>query len=195
MSADSVALVRADTALPSPPEAAAGDRFWSAVKKTASCWLWTGVRKGSMVAQGQGYGQFKFGGRAYTAHRVAYEWLVGPVPEGLVLDHLCRVQHCVNPAHLEAVDERVNILRGTGTAAACAAKTHCLRGHPFDAGNTGSQGTKGGRTCLACRREAYAAHKDKERAAHRRSYQAHREARLQAMRTYAECRRRKEGTP
>ena len=74
-------------------------RFWAKVNKTDTCWLWT-------ASTLNGYGQIKAGGRfgkILLAHRVAYEMLVGPIPEGLQLDHLCRVTLCVNPKHLEPV--------------------------------------------------------------------------------------------
>src|SRR6187399_713640 len=60
------------------------NRFWSKVNKTAECWLWTGA------LDHYGYGAFHFDGNARRAHRLAYAWLVGPIPSGLTLDHLCR---------------------------------------------------------------------------------------------------------
>jgi hypothetical protein len=54
------------------------------------------------------------------AHRLSYEWLVGPVPEGMELDHLCRVRHCVNPSHLEVVTHSVNVIRGNEARKALA---------------------------------------------------------------------------
>ena len=80
-------------------------RFWSLVSWTEGCWFWAGpIRK-------TGYGVF---GRS-SAHRVAYELAVGPIPGGLVIDHLCRVPSCVNPAHMEPVTPDVNVLRGDAT--------------------------------------------------------------------------------
>lgn len=76
------------------------------------------------------------------------------MPAGLGLDHLCRVRRCVNPAHLEPVTDRVNILRGQAPSAVNAAKTHCIRGHPFNSVNTywftETNGTRG-RQCRTCR--------------------------------------------
>jgi len=70
------------------------------------------------------------------AHRFGYELLVGPIPTGLTLDHLCRVRTCVNPAHLEPVSIGENVLRGDTRPAANLKKTHCPRGHAYDAANT-----------------------------------------------------------
>jgi hypothetical protein len=90
-------------------------RFWTMVSKTETCWLWTG-------GLSRGYAMFWLDGKNVKAHRFAYELLVGPIPEGLVLDHVvargCKWRHCVNPAHLEPVTERVNILRGDSPLAA-----------------------------------------------------------------------------
>lgn len=108
----------------------AGDRrarFMSKIDKTATCWLWIGG------LDAYGYGQFD---RHDKAHRVAYEMLVGPIPEGLVIDHLCRVRRCVNPEHMEPVTHGENNLRGIGPAAVHAAQTHCIRGHEFTPENT-----------------------------------------------------------
>lgn len=85
-----------------PPEI----RFWRFVEQTPTCWLW----RGAIV--GRGYGQFGTGGTGRAAaHRFAYELLVGPIPAGLTIDHLCRVKRCVNPAHLEPVTNAENIRR------------------------------------------------------------------------------------
>lgn len=74
-------------------------------KQADGCWLWTGTVLGS------GYGQFRVGMGHVRAHRFAYELLVGPIPEALTLDHLCRVTSCVNPLHLEPVTASENIKR------------------------------------------------------------------------------------
>lgn len=83
-------------------------RFWVKVEKTESCWLWTGA------TNGLGYGKFKADPRtpAVYAHRYAYELVVGPIPEGLQLDHCCENPPCVNPAHLEPVTQAENVRRG-----------------------------------------------------------------------------------
>ena len=117
-------------------------RFWAKVNKTNDCWLWMGKTA-------TGYGRLKVKGREIQAHRFAYELLVGSIPDGLELDHLCRVRHCVKPTHLEPVTRRVNILRGEGKAAKLARATHCIHGHPFDFLNTYAY--KGHRFCKLCK--------------------------------------------
>lgn len=110
--------------------------------------LWTGTLHHS------GYGQFKIHGRIVAAHRMSYELRVGPIPPELVLDHLCRVRHCVAPLHLEAVTNAENIRRGdTGLAAGAQmrAKTHCPQGHPYDEANAYVR-SDGSRICRACKR-------------------------------------------
>src|SRR3990167_8297165 len=101
-------------------------RFWPKVKKTATCWIWTAGRTS------RGYGSLQ--GR--LAHRAAYEFLVGPIPAGMTVDHLCRVRHCINPAHMEIVERGENVLRGHGITAMNKRKTRCLHGHLFTPTNT-----------------------------------------------------------
>lgn len=98
------------------------ERFWAHVRKTPTCWEWTAGTTGA-----SGYGVFRANGKATTAHRWAYEQLVGAVPEGLDLDHLCRNRLCVNPAHLEPVTHRENCLRGEAPAARYAQRERCDR--------------------------------------------------------------------
>ena len=88
------------------------DRFFVKVDANGDCWEWT-----AYIAP-NGYGRFQIHPFVHNAHRLLYEWLVGPVPEGLELDHLCRIRHCVNPDHLEPVPHRVNVLRGDVTRTA-----------------------------------------------------------------------------
>ncbi|MGH2350320.1 MAG: HNH endonuclease signature motif containing protein [Chloroflexota bacterium] len=132
------------------------ERFWAKVDKNGPlpdyrpdlgpCWLWlAGTRKG--------YGEFSVGTyanqRIETAHGLAYQWLVGPIPEGLVLDHLCRVTRCVNPAHLEPVTELENFRRSPLHPSKVK---HCPNGHPYDEANTYWYLGKH-RQCRACNRE------------------------------------------
>lgn len=112
------------------------------------CLLWIGA------TAGLGYGQIMIDGRQQYVHRVMYEMFVAPIPAGLTIDHLCRVRLCGNPGHLEAVTQRVNILRSDGRAARAARKTHCDSGHEFDLINT-YFGPSGRRTCRTCARERY----------------------------------------
>lgn len=122
-------------------------RKWVGEPDDHGCWPWQGT------IAGNGYGRFAIRGGSIAAHRFSYELLVGPVPEGLELDHLCRNRACVNPAHLEPVTHRANTLRGDTLTAANARKTHCIHGHKFTAENTYTQ-WGGGRGCRACRDRA-----------------------------------------
>jgi hypothetical protein len=83
-------------------------RFWAKVNKTETCWLWTGATSGN------GYGVFGVTRKMVMAHRWLYEHEIAPIPNERDLDHLCRVRLCVNPAHLEPVSRRENLLRGAG---------------------------------------------------------------------------------
>lgn len=131
------------------------ERFYSKVTEVDSgCWEW-----GGFVAQ-DGYGHFALTtDRPVVAHRWAYEHLIAPIPEGLHLDHLCRNRSCVNPWHLEPVPGAVNIRRGVSFSADNARKTHCLRGHPFDAANTylTPDGRRMCRVCMRARERKYEA--------------------------------------
>lgn len=80
-------------------------RFWAKVKKTKTCWLWT-------AASSRGYGQLGINKKLIYAHRFSYELHRGKIPQGLHIDHLCRVKKCVNPRHLEVVTQRQNTIRG-----------------------------------------------------------------------------------
>jgi hypothetical protein len=127
-------------------------RFWSKVNKTpGGCWLWTGNKNPN------GYGRICINYTGTLAHRTSYEIFKGEVPEGLVLDHLCRVRNCVNPEHLEIVTDRINILRGTGFSAKNASKTHCPQGHPYDDKNTrinlDKKGKYQSRHCKTCNKQ------------------------------------------
>lgn len=134
-------------------------RFWVKVIKKEGCWEWTAS------LDPDGYGQFWLNGRPIRAHRVAYTLLVGPIPEGMEIDHLCRNRACVNPApdHMEVTTHAVNTLRGTSPQAVNARKTHCSNGHPFDKSNTYTQG--GRRHCRACNAARVRAYNERKKAA------------------------------
>lgn len=111
----------------------------------SGCWLWT-----ASCGNG-GYGQFAVRHPKPTmvgAHRFAYEHFVGPIPAGLDLDHLCRNRRCVNPAHLEPVTRRENLLRGVGPAARGRDKV-CRNGHPLTGDNLVKR-KDGRRRCKTC---------------------------------------------
>lgn len=132
---------------------ALAERFWVKVDRCGSdeCWPWLAYR------DRKGYGRMlvgsrRDGSRTYKlAHRIAYELLVGAVPDGLEIDHLCRNPGCVNPAHLEAVTHRENLLRGESPSALHSRKTHCPKGHPYDEENTYVE-PSGRRRCRICER-------------------------------------------
>jgi hypothetical protein len=109
-----------------------------------SCWLWTGSIKPN------GYVQVSHQGRRVYLHRLTYEHLIGPIPTGLQLDHLCRNRGCCNPAHLEPVTARVNTLRSIGVTTDPAPDT-CYRGHAYTAENTYTRAS-GKRICRECKR-------------------------------------------
>jgi HNH endonuclease len=119
----------------------------SDVPTPSGCWLWTGGR------DKDGYGRFSVGRQHRRAHHLAYILFVGPIPDGLEIDHLCRNPGCVNPWHLEPVPQRVNVLRGTGLAAVNARKTHCINGHEFTLANTYVNPSTGNRRCQTCHRD------------------------------------------
>lgn len=105
------------------------------------------------AAKVSGYGVININGKPRKAHRVIYENHKGPIPDGLVLDHLCRNHKCVNPDHLEAVTQKINTIRGIGPSAMNSKKTHCKNGHPFSDENTRAPTGRVHRTCRTCVRE------------------------------------------
>lgn len=128
----------------SPPRAARSVPI--PIRRTPDCWEWVGSRSQD------GYGVVTIRDPRKVgryAHRVVYEALVGPIPEGLTIDHLCRNRGCVNPDHLEPVTVRENTLRGVGPTAINARKDRCVRGHLFASAKiTGT----GWRRCEECKR-------------------------------------------
>lgn len=124
------------------------DEFWSKVdvKSEDECWKYLGSKLPN------GYGQFWFEEirQPITAHRVAYELMIGKIPEGYQIDHLCRNRLCVNPKHLEAVTCQTNLLRGNTDAAKNASQTHCPQGHSYSGKNLYIS-PRGERICRICR--------------------------------------------
>jgi hypothetical protein len=119
-------------------------RFWDKVfPSDQGCWFWGSTKHST------GYGLFSVNGVERVAHRVAYEALVGPVPEHLECDHLCRVRICVNPLHIEPVTPAENRWRGVGAGPTNAKKTACKRGHTLPP----YSGTGSVRACAACRKD------------------------------------------
>jgi len=122
-----------------------------------ACWLWRGARYWN---SGGGYGGFWLNGHTRLAHRVAYQLWVGPIPQGLHLDHICHNgsscpggdscahRRCVNPQHLEPVTREANVLRGHGITAKNLVKTHCPANHPLTPENTYVY--RGKRSCRRC---------------------------------------------
>jgi hypothetical protein len=128
------------------------ERLWNWVERRGDdeCWQWVGS------LAGHGYGTLQRlhrpGRPTVMAHRMAYELLVGPIPDGLQIDHLCRNRGCVNPRHLEVVTQQENIRRGVGASARNARKTHCPQGHPLSGDNL-YVSPAGWRQCRICRRQ------------------------------------------
>ena len=131
------------------------ERFWSKVDKNGpnGCWEWT-------AAKSKGYGHVRCDGRWQAAYRVAYELLVGPIPEGLHVDHLCRNPACVNPSHLEPVTLAENTRRGFSPPALAARQELCVNGHPFDRVDR-----RGQRVCSVCSRSRIMRHHARNRRA------------------------------
>ena len=120
------------------------ERFWSKVKKTDSCWIWTGYR------DKDGYGRFGIDEKIkHKAHRFSYELVNGKIPNNQEIDHLCKNTSCVNPDHLEIVTHQENIKR-SNVGINQSSKTHCPQGHEFTKENTYYRKDRFGRGCQTC---------------------------------------------
>lgn len=121
------------------------DRFSARITPVteSGCWIWTGQ------TSHKGYGRIRVEGRLIHAHRFAYQYYIGSIPEYLTLDHRCRVRCCTNPYHLRPMTSKENTLIGVGITAINARKTYCLKGHSFTEANTIIRKT--GRGCRECK--------------------------------------------
>lgn len=128
------------------PRVSAWDRFWSHVDAEGDCWLWTDY------VDPHGYGRFNEARvRYWRVHRYAWHHLVGPIGDGLVLDHMCKVKICLNPDHLRPVTQTENTMAGESFSAKNARKTHCKNGHELTPDNIYKNG-KNGRRCKICQK-------------------------------------------
>lgn len=130
-------------------------RFWSRLEKTSTCWIWKGAIWGH---HGPQYGRISYRGAWVQAHRFSYELLVGPIPKGLTIDHVCKNTLCVNPLHLRPLSLADNIRRGVGTGTENwnGRKTQCPRGHPYSGENLYIGKSPDGyirRFCKTCQKE------------------------------------------
>lgn len=136
------------------------ERFWEKCipEPNSGCWLWFGC------LDKRGYGRFGWAKKVPRSHQVSYLVLVGSIPEGLELDHLCKTQACCNPDHLEPVTHTENMRRAPRTIHIAAAARRlimtCAQGHPFD-GHDGKKRTCS--TCLRAFKRAYKARKKLEK--------------------------------
>jgi hypothetical protein len=133
--------------LTEPVKLSVSERFWQKVDKSGDCWTWTGQM------HHLGYGRFSVSaGVNLLAHRFAYEDILGSIPSGLELDHLCRNRACVRPEHLDPVTHAVNMgrstLSGDGSRRRAAQRTHCPQNHPYSGDNLIMD--NGARRCRIC---------------------------------------------
>ena len=125
------------------------ERFWTKVDRRSDeeCWPWLAT------LDSRGRGRFRIDGKTIQPIRMAYRLLIGPEPEGLDADHLCRNPSCVNPNHVEFVPHHVNVTRAMKyTVNGQARRTHCSKGHEYTKENTRID-SRGWRECKQCKRE------------------------------------------
>lgn len=146
-------------------------RVASKIDASGECWLWTG----GLNRNGYGRTTHPDTQRTVAAHRLVYEVLIGPIPAGMQLDHLCRVRRCVNPHHVEPVTQRVNLLRGETIAARAAATEACPAGHPY-AGRNLYIAPSGDRRCRECHKIAQATRRAADPEAYREQHRRHDQA-------------------
>ena len=143
-------------------------RFWRIAKPAIGnlneCWIWPGSKNE------KGYGKISAiggrGGKHVYAHRASYEIFIGPIPEGLTIDHVkergCTSKACFNPAHLEIVTQKENVLRSNSITAQEARQTHCKYGHPLSGDNLYIEPKRGARRCRICNKIKSAKRRAKE---------------------------------
>lgn len=137
------------------------DLYRKTVTDSSGCQVWTACKSQD------GYGRVKWSGKLLMAHRVAFEDKHGPIPEGLVIDHLCRNRACINVDHLRVVTRRENTLAegSLATSKMHSMKTHCVNGHALVVENLVRGGANGKRTCKTCTRATVARYMERKRSA------------------------------
>lgn len=118
----------------------------------SGCWLWLGS------LDKDGYGRF-FTFQTDRAHRYSYATAVAPIPDNMVIDHLCRVRCCVNPSHMRVVTNVENVMCGEGRMAKLSRQTHCKRGHSLENAYVSSKGYRACRVCEGAKNQRYRAAK------------------------------------
>ena len=147
-------------AKPGPKPRPVRDRFMEKVAPDpmSGCWLWTG----KMLPQG--YGVLSVEGTTRGAHRLAHELFIGPIPEGMHIDHLCRNRACCSPDHIEAVTPRENLRRGIAPSWVSYRTNRCHNGHELNEQNAYIT-AEGRRACRPCRAAWMRAYNRKRKAA------------------------------